>query len=578
MTHPEKTASPPRHRRQRARRLAAAIAASAPLIAALSLVGGPADAALPTIGPVDPATHFPAFYTDSNGLSLQLCMDPGAVAVNCLTTRAELLNAGADGEAFYASATSDVGDFSAEYALEAAYAADGPGQEIVFVRTRYTGKGAANTKYTFTGPYGTDTCTTNATGTLPRNGCTFDEGGAVGGDFTSAKASNRIGPFLAWDTTADRPVGYIGNPNIPHAVTGSPTGFNTFRVQGPGIAGTCTSGLTVINNCAESDQFLVAGQVASGAQGSAAPNPLSFGSSTATTTDSVTYTNIGNADLTVTAATIAGDPELTATGTDCTGAVLAAGDSCSIGVQFAPVLGKSSSATITFTDSNGTHTVPVTGKGAQAHFAAPASLSFGNVGVGTTMQKSIKVTNDGDASMTISTQSVGAGAHGVSIMRAPDTTCDGSLAVNASCTLAVAFRPTSVGTKSTQLSLGSADGAADVVNISGTGVDVTAPTILVRGPAARATAANRTGNIAVTFDEGVTGLTATTFRLTNLKNGRAIRSVRTSNASKTRWTLNPNVTLAAGTRYRVDLVGGARQIRDLHGVALKSTSWTFRTR
>ncbi|MCX6020600.1 MAG: chitobiase/beta-hexosaminidase C-terminal domain-containing protein [Chloroflexi bacterium] len=43
----------------------------------------------------------------------------------------------------------------------------------------------------------------------------------------------RIGPFLTWDPAIPpaAPVGYIGDPAIPHAITGSPYGTNYFKVE-----------------------------------------------------------------------------------------------------------------------------------------------------------------------------------------------------------------------------------------------------------------------------------------------------------------------------------------------------------
>ena len=47
----------------------------APAVALLGLAASatPAHAALSAVGPVDPATTAPAFYTDANGLQLALC-------------------------------------------------------------------------------------------------------------------------------------------------------------------------------------------------------------------------------------------------------------------------------------------------------------------------------------------------------------------------------------------------------------------------------------------------------------------------------------------------------------------------
>src|SRR5262249_20972804 len=51
------------------------------------------------------------------------------------------------------------------------------------------------------------------------------------------------GPFLTWDTfksppPVGPPAGFIGDPAISHAITGSPLGTNFFRIDGPNIGGT----------------------------------------------------------------------------------------------------------------------------------------------------------------------------------------------------------------------------------------------------------------------------------------------------------------------------------------------------
>ena len=74
----------------------------------LSLTTTSADAALTRVGPTDPATHFPSFYTDTSGLSLQPCLEGPP---RCVATEAELLGAGPDGEGFYYSAQTSVGGF-----------------------------------------------------------------------------------------------------------------------------------------------------------------------------------------------------------------------------------------------------------------------------------------------------------------------------------------------------------------------------------------------------------------------------------------------------------------------------------
>lgn len=50
-----------------------------------------------------------------------------------------------------------------------------------------------------------------------------------------ASLEGKISRFLRWDTGA--PVGYLGNPNTTHTITGSPFGTNIFKVDGPNVGG-----------------------------------------------------------------------------------------------------------------------------------------------------------------------------------------------------------------------------------------------------------------------------------------------------------------------------------------------------
>jgi hypothetical protein len=77
-------------------------------------------------------------------------------------------------------------------------------------------------------------------------------------DFVSL-LNGPVGPFLKWDTglpivdaTGNQ---YIGNPLIPHTVTGSPYAQNFVRIDGPNIGG---PGI----NTVQTNNFLVAGKIA----------------------------------------------------------------------------------------------------------------------------------------------------------------------------------------------------------------------------------------------------------------------------------------------------------------------------
>jgi hypothetical protein len=247
------------------------------------LVPTAAQATLSGVGPIDPGTSFPSYYSDSQGLRLELCLTNATI---CLTGADGLVPAhaaGGDGEAFYWAADATVAGITVHNALEASYAADGPNQEVVFTRTQIAANNGGvtpNGVYTVTDPFGTlKICTADATGTIKNNSCRI-ETTPVEGEF-NRPLPGRIGPFLTWDTygttgVAAPPDGYIGDGQTPHKVVGSPTGFNKVRIVGPGVNGTATTaddcvGYTGTQQCAETSLFVVQGKVA---PGSTTPPPV----------------------------------------------------------------------------------------------------------------------------------------------------------------------------------------------------------------------------------------------------------------------------------------------------------------
>src|SRR5215213_2406879 len=168
-----------------------------------SALAAPASAALSSAGPIDPASQFPSYYADANGLQLQLCQDG---LPNCLAGPEQIQDvhaAGGDAEAFYFHAEAEVGPFLVQSALEAAYAADGPDNEVTFQRRQTTAKGVTpGGKWTITDPFGSYTCTADASGLVqPSKGCRF-ETNPIPGNFTAALSGPqaKIGPFLTWHT------------------------------------------------------------------------------------------------------------------------------------------------------------------------------------------------------------------------------------------------------------------------------------------------------------------------------------------------------------------------------------------
>jgi len=114
------------------------------------------------------------------------------------------------------------------------------GDQAVFARFRFRVIGGLvpGATYTVTYPFGVKTFVASATGTInftDDQGCTATPPAC---DFTSVLTTTNAGPFLAWDATAPAPpAGFIGDPKVDHAITGSPFGTNFMRIDGPDVGG-----------------------------------------------------------------------------------------------------------------------------------------------------------------------------------------------------------------------------------------------------------------------------------------------------------------------------------------------------
>src|SRR5215213_2966137 len=114
--------------------------------------------------------------------------------------------------------------------------------------------------------------------------------------------------------------------------------------------------------------------------------------------------------------------------------------------------------------------------------------------------------------------------------------------------------------------------AAPVTPPAGTG-DTAAPTVTGRSPASGARNVARTTNVTATFSETVSGVNASTVRLTDNRGSVVAATVTYSDGTRTA-TLDPTASLKANTNYRVTLTNG---IADLANNRLGAVTWTFRT-
>jgi len=249
------------------------------LIAAMAFAGcssgGGGGVAAGPVGPVDSLNGFPTYYRDPNGLTLALCddpLDPLCIADPVVPGNTFSAQTGFGSEAFwwYADAKMTVNssptctacaDAILVMGLEATFGGTGipaAGQQIAFSRLRIRIDAPVAGQYTVTHPYGlvsflvttpgvvainSEVGAPIAAGTDTTNGRIGDIGClAAPCDFNLAFGGATF-PFLVWDPAVvpAAPAGYIGNPALPHEVTGSPAGNNVFRVQGP--AGSDLDGL-----------------------------------------------------------------------------------------------------------------------------------------------------------------------------------------------------------------------------------------------------------------------------------------------------------------------------------------------
>ncbi len=227
---------------------------------------------LTEVSPVDNANGFPFWFGDggdpSRGLApvrLELCLDdeqdPLCPVVGDRPTPGQPLSIPENfpDESFWWSADAVIqpgAGIKARLVMgqEAAFGGVGAvavGQQVAFSRLRIRIDGLPNgASYHVTTPYGERDVQADDKG---RVFVTEDQGCLAAPCDFRAGLNGEVGPFLRWDS--DAPDGYVGDPAVTHTVTGSPTGDNFFRVDGPGIGGPGVASI-------ETNQFTVQGRIA----------------------------------------------------------------------------------------------------------------------------------------------------------------------------------------------------------------------------------------------------------------------------------------------------------------------------
>lgn len=208
-----------------------------------------------------------------------------------------------------------------------------------------------------------------------------------------------------------------------------------------------------------------------------APATLAFADQpvgTAGAASTITLTNSGNAPLAVSRVDISLTPlplgpQAEFFETDgCVGSPIAAGQSCTLRVSFAPAATGDRSATLTVyaNVAGGQATVALLGRGTPGNTVVltPLFVSYGAIDVNATSPaQNITVSNTGVTDVVVGAPTI------TGDFRISANTCNGALKTATGCTIAITFTPTSSGARSGSLTV-PANGTTLTASLSGQGV------------------------------------------------------------------------------------------------------------
>ena len=279
----------------------------------------------------------------------------------------------------------------------------------------------------------------------------------------------------------DIDTGTIATPCFGGTINCTPqTASDTLGIL-PGYAATIgydkATGLGSLNVANVVNGWPGAVQEPAGPAVSLSPSSLTFastavGSSAAVQT--VKLTNSGAASMSISGVSLTGANTSSFSQSNTCGTTLAVNASCTVTVTFKPAASGALSAAVSFADNaaNSPQTAALTGTGLAANTPVASlsvpSLTFASTTVATSAAtQAVTLTNAGTGPMTIS----GVSLSGANVASFSDTTtCGATLAVNASCTVTVTFKPTLDGALSAEIVFADNAGTSgQTVALSGTG-------------------------------------------------------------------------------------------------------------
>ena len=222
---------------------------------------------------------------------------------------------------------------------------------------------------------------------------------------------------------------------------------------------------------------------------SLSPTSLTFASQgvgVTSTAQTIFLNNTGSANMTITSIALTGANSGDFAQTNLCGNWLGAGTGCTISVTFSPTASGTRTAALTFTDdaTDSPQTVSLTGTGTGAGVVttpaitsatttavaslSSSSLEFGNAPVAVASSSQVLTLNN-TGSMALSITSIAfTGANATDFNQV--NTCGASLAAGGSCTIAIVFTPSAIGTRTASVTIADdASGSPQAASLSGTG-------------------------------------------------------------------------------------------------------------
>jgi hypothetical protein len=265
----------------------------------------------------------------------------------------------------------------------------------------------------------------------------------------------------------------------------------------------------------------------------------------------LTVTNPGGSAITITGVVLGGAQADDFVSVSNCGASLAAGASCTVGVTFKPVSAGNKQASITLSDSGGGPlkvALSGTGQASGTPSLSPSvyTMTFPIQAAGTSSAaQTIMLTNRGTANLALTSISLTGPQADDFLLTNP---CGPSLAVGASCTLAVTFKPVSAGTKHAAITV--VDNAAfSPLSVPLTGLGV--PASAVPGVELSSTA--------LLFPKQATGTSSVGQTVTLINSGAStltLRSITLAGGQADDYVLSPTcgASLAAGAGCTLTVV------------------------